>query len=69
MEKCSGEITVENKDHKDMIKELADKGYDPDPERVWRAKVNRDRGEPVRENSFLNSTESYVQSLCFSFSN
>lgn len=35
LEKCDGKLTIENKKRKDMISELARKGYDSDPVKKW----------------------------------
>ncbi|KAL3285410.1 hypothetical protein HHI36_019512 [Cryptolaemus montrouzieri] len=38
LEKCNGELTIENKKRKAMIDELIKKGYDPDPVKEWKQK-------------------------------
>ena len=42
LEKCDGTLTVENKKKKDMIAELARRGYDSDPLVAWKLLQNRD---------------------------
>merc|ERR1712110_246328 len=41
VEKCKGDITVENKKRKKMIAELIAKNYDPDPVKRW--KIEHDK--------------------------
>lgn len=36
MEKCKGELTVENKKRKTIVDELIKRGYDPDPVKEWK---------------------------------
>lgn len=42
LEKCNGDLVVENKKKKDMIAELVRKGYDSDPVVAWKMTQNRD---------------------------
>lgn len=42
LEKCNGELVIENKKKKDMIAELIRKGYDSDPVVAWKLAQNRD---------------------------
>ncbi|CAG0917454.1 unnamed protein product [Notodromas monacha] len=44
-EKCDGDLVVENKRRKAMVKELADRGYDSDPVLAWRRKYDKDAVE------------------------
>lgn len=39
VEKCSGELVVENKKRKTIVDELIKNGYQPDPVLVWKEKV------------------------------
>lgn len=39
LEKCSGELVVENKKRKAIVEELIKKGYDPDPVREWKERI------------------------------
>lgn len=38
LEKCTNKIVIENKKKVEMIREIKARGYDPDPERVWKKK-------------------------------
>lgn len=53
VEKCSGEITVENKQRKAMVDELIKRGYPADPVKEWKRKnaINQEeeQGEPEAE--------------------
>lgn len=42
LEKCSNKLVIENKKKVEMIKELKARGYDPDPERAWKAKQDKE---------------------------
>jgi DNA topoisomerase-2 len=42
IEKCSGELVIENKKMKVMTEELKRRGYDPDPVAVWKMKQNKE---------------------------
>ncbi|XP_055299060.1 DNA topoisomerase 2 isoform X3 [Sitodiplosis mosellana] len=44
-EKCSGQLTVENKKRKTMIDELIKRGYHADPVKEWKRKVAQDDEE------------------------
>uniref|UniRef100_A0A2M4ABL1 DNA topoisomerase 2 n=2 Tax=Anopheles triannulatus TaxID=58253 RepID=A0A2M4ABL1_9DIPT len=39
MEKCSGQLTVENKKRKALIEEMIKRGYRPDPIKEWKRRV------------------------------
>lgn len=39
VEKCSGELTVENKQRKTMVEELIKRGYPADPIKEWKRKM------------------------------
>lgn len=51
MEKCSGELTVENKKRKTIVDELLKRGYSPDPIKEWkqRNKEDEEDEEPADE--------------------
>ncbi|KAJ8915854.1 hypothetical protein NQ315_004668 [Exocentrus adspersus] len=53
MEKCSGELTVENKKRKTIVDELLKRGYAPDPVKEWkqRNKEEEDEEPPEEEES------------------
>ncbi|KAG5882166.1 hypothetical protein JTB14_002890 [Gonioctena quinquepunctata] len=60
MEKCSGELTVENKKRKTIVDELIRRGYAPDPVQEWKARTqdgdeeeeqNREAEEAAQEES------------------
>lgn len=42
LEKCSGDLVIENKKKKDMIAELVTRGYDSDPVVAWKLKQDRE---------------------------
>ncbi|KAJ8686672.1 hypothetical protein QAD02_022466 [Eretmocerus hayati] len=42
LEKCDGNLVIENKKKKDMIAELVRRGYDSDPVVAWKLTQNRD---------------------------
>lgn len=46
VEKCSGEIRVENKQRKVMVEELIQRGYPADPIKEWKRKVALEDEEP-----------------------
>lgn len=41
MEKCNGELVVENKKRKTIVDELIKRGYPADPVKEWNDKVNK----------------------------
>jgi len=43
LEKCDGRLVIENKKKKDIVSELAKKGYDPDPVKAWNKVQNREK--------------------------
>lgn len=45
MEKCSGELTVENKKRKTIVDELLKRGYAPDPIKEWKQRNKEDEEE------------------------
>lgn len=45
MEKCSGELTVENKKRKTIVEELLRRGYAPDPVKEWKKRCEDDEEE------------------------
>lgn len=45
LEKCSGELVVENKKRKTIVEELLKKGYDPDPVKSWRNRILLDESQ------------------------
>lgn len=51
MEKCSGELTVENKKRKTIVDELIKRGYAPDPVKEWKKRQAEDEedAEQVEE--------------------
>lgn len=52
MEKCSGELTVENKKRKTIVDELIKRGYAPDPVKEWKKRIaeeDEDEEEQVEE--------------------
>lgn len=52
LEKCSGELVVENKKRKTIVDELLKKGYDPDPVKTWKDRIQIDEaqgGEDTQE--------------------
>lgn len=52
MEKCSGEIVVENKKRKTIVEELIKRGYPPDPVAEWKTKnLEDDDNEEAEEES------------------
>lgn len=42
VEKCDGDLVIENKKKKDMILELVRRGYDSDPVVAWKLRQNRE---------------------------
>ncbi|KAJ8877834.1 hypothetical protein PR048_022293, partial [Dryococelus australis] len=42
LEKCSGELVIENKKKKVMIEELRKRGYEEDPVRQWKMKQDKE---------------------------
>lgn len=48
LEKCQGELVVENKKRKTIVDELIKRGYPPDPVKEWKIK-NDDAEEEVAE--------------------
>ncbi|XP_025075601.1 DNA topoisomerase 2 isoform X2 [Pogonomyrmex barbatus] len=54
LEKCDGDLVIENKKKKDMIAELIRRNYDSDPVVVWKLTQNR---EQVLEETALNEEE------------
>lgn len=49
VEKCSGKITVENKEKNIIIEELQNTGYPPDPVKVWKENVARENKDELNE--------------------
>lgn len=47
MEKCSGELTVENKKRKTIVDELIKRGYAPDPVKEWKKRQAEEEEEEV----------------------
>lgn len=47
MEKCSGELTVENKKRKTIVDELVKRGYAPDPVKEWKKRQAEEDEEEV----------------------
>lgn len=47
MEKCSGELTVENKKRKTIVEELLKRGYAPDPVKEWKKRSAEEEDEDV----------------------
>lgn len=45
MEKCSGELVVENKKRLAMVQELLKKGYAPDPVKDWKKRMAEEEDE------------------------
>ncbi|CAG9816212.1 unnamed protein product [Phaedon cochleariae] len=45
LEKCNGELTVENKKRKTIVDELLKRGYDPDPIQTWKSRVQDEDDE------------------------
>lgn len=54
LEKCDGDLRIENKKKKDMIDELIRRGYDTDPVRQWKIKQDK---ESVLEEEKEEDTE------------
>lgn len=48
MEKCSGELVVENKKRKTIVDELLKRGYAPDPVKEWK-KAHAEEEEEAEE--------------------
>nr|XP_023021759.1 DNA topoisomerase 2 [Leptinotarsa decemlineata] len=49
LEKCTGEITVENKKRKTIVDELIRRGYAPDPVMEWKARTQEEEEEEEAE--------------------
>lgn len=47
MEKCSGELTVENKKRKTIVDELIKRGYAPDPVKEWKRRQAEEDEEDI----------------------
>lgn len=45
LEKCSGVVVVENKKRKTIVEELLKKGYDPDPVKAWKERIQLDEAQ------------------------
>lgn len=45
MEKCSGELVVENKKRKTIVEELLKRGYAPDPVKEWKKRMTEEEEE------------------------
>ncbi|XP_018567755.1 DNA topoisomerase 2 [Anoplophora glabripennis] len=60
MEKCSGELVVENKKRKTIVDELLKRGYAPDPVKEWkrRNKEDEEEDEPAEEEESQEEEES-----------
>lgn len=57
LEKCSGQITVENKKRKVLIEELLKRGYKPDPVMVWKLKNLKEEDEKSAEQESENEED------------
>lgn len=42
LEKCDGDLRIENRKKKEMIDELIRRGYPSDPVKAWRYKVDKE---------------------------
>ncbi|XP_045462346.1 DNA topoisomerase 2 isoform X2 [Harmonia axyridis] len=60
LEKCNGELTIENKKRKAMIDELISKGYEPDPVKEWKQKSAA--GDDEQEDETEDAEESTSKS-------
>ncbi|KAF2905680.1 hypothetical protein ILUMI_00490 [Ignelater luminosus] len=49
MEKCSGDLVVENKKRKTIVEELIKRQYAPDPVKVWKSSLKEDDDEEELE--------------------
>ncbi|XP_049538029.1 DNA topoisomerase 2 [Anopheles darlingi] len=49
MEKCSGQLTVENKKRKALIEEMIKRGYRPDPIKEWKRRVQSAEDQEAEE--------------------
>ncbi|KAK7872076.1 hypothetical protein R5R35_004560 [Gryllus longicercus] len=56
MEKCNGQLTIENKKRIVMVHELQKKGYDPDPVRAWNLLQDKE-GTLAEESESLGTPE------------
>ncbi|GLG97265.1 DNA topoisomerase 2 [Gryllus bimaculatus] len=56
MEKCNGQLTIENKKRIVMVQELQKKGYDPDPIRAWNLLQDKE-GTLAEESQSLGTAE------------
>ncbi|XP_011646495.1 DNA topoisomerase 2 isoform X1 [Pogonomyrmex barbatus] len=57
LEKCDGDLVIENKKKKDMIAELIRRNYDSDPVVVWKLTQNREQVLEDQEETALNEEE------------
>ncbi|XP_068992857.1 DNA topoisomerase 2 isoform X1 [Neodiprion pinetum] len=58
LEKCDGDLVVENKKKKDMIAELVRRGYDSDPVVAWKLRQNREQAlEEMAQNAATEESE------------
>lgn len=57
MEKCNGELTVENKKRKTIVDELIKRGYAPDPVKEWKQR-NKEEGDNDEEDQAEEEEES-----------
>ncbi|KAL6258421.1 hypothetical protein P5V15_010378 [Pogonomyrmex californicus] len=57
VEKCDGDLVIENKKKKDMIAELIRRNYDSDPVVVWKLAQNREQVLEDQEETALNEEE------------
>lgn len=51
VEKCDGDLRIENRKKTDMVKELVRRGYNSDPVKAW--KLIQDRESVLVNNTFL----------------
>merc|ERR1712110_787910 len=58
VEKCKGDITVENKKRKKMIAELIAKNYDPDPVKKWKKEHDKLMNLESQENGAQSGGDS-----------
>lgn len=42
VEKCDGDLRIENRKKKEMIAELVRRNYDVDPVRIWKMKTDKE---------------------------
>merc|ERR1712110_1304206 len=58
VEKCKGDITVENKKRKKIIAELIARNYDPDPVKKWKKEHEQQMHQESQENGAQSGSDS-----------